>query len=153
MRVPILRLNNELQQHLPLAVLKHWYCYLISWMDSVWLQQCLPFTVLKHFIALSQFRPRGVATVLTVHGIETLHRLLEFPIHNLSCNSAYRLRYWNFLWVCRNQRQMCLSCNSTYRLRYWNWQCCVEILPFVSWVATVLTVHAIETLPISYSQV
>ena len=38
----------------------------------------------------------------------------------LSCNSTYRLRYWN----CRVSAQLLysllISCNSTYRLRYWN---------------------------------
>ena len=35
-----------------------------------------------------------------------------------SCNSTYRLRYWN-----DGYTQLCgvsISCNSTYRLRYWN---------------------------------
>ena len=37
-----------------------------------------------------------VATVLTACGIETLHpNVLQTRPHQTSCNSAYRLRYWN----------------------------------------------------------
>ena len=65
------------------------------------------------------------------------------PINGLSCNSTYRLRYWNFFVFFRSrwnfwevatvptvygietfllfwQGISTLSCNSTYRLRYWN---------------------------------
>ena len=37
-----------------------------------------------------------VATVLTVYGIETLEPLIVKMRKLVSCNSAYRLRYWNF---------------------------------------------------------
>ena len=61
-----------------------------------------------------------------------------------SCNSTYRLRYWNSRIQVLAASMEC--CNSTYRLRYWN------LLIFFnkscnSWVATVLTVYGIETLP------
>ena len=38
----------------------------------------------------------SVATVLTVYGIETIYLLINITIsYHLSCNSTYRLRYWN----------------------------------------------------------
>ena len=61
-----------LQQCLPLAVLKHCYSMQI-WRRSSKLQQCLPLAVLKLEIFLSE------------------------AIFTISCNSAYRLRYWNFM--------------------------------------------------------
>ena len=61
-----------------------------------------------------------VATVLTVYGIETIDNQFTFIEFSCSCNSTYRLRYWNCLW-CR-------------------W------IPFFDIVATVLTVYGIETL-------
>ena len=88
--------DNELQQHLPLAVLK---LHSISPVISV----------------------APVATALTACGIETAH----FTSHQLvgallCCNSTYRLRYWN-LHACNFDCVIyCNSCNSTYRLRYWN---------------------------------
>ena len=85
-----------------------------------------------------------VATVLTVYGIETtiialvfsslmrLQQYLPFTvlkppldakyfIASLSCNSTYRLRYWNglsFFFLHYSFGR----CNSTYRLRYWNFK-------------------------------
>ena len=85
------------------------------------LQQCLPFTVLKR-------------------GIYLAHSLV--PLH--SCNSSYRLRYWNLLEKFLSMKGFkpvatvltvygietcnCFShdwplfyrCNSAYRLQYWN---------------------------------
>ena len=60
-----------LQQCLPLAVLKLLYKYVIVAIRSDKLQQCLPLAVLKLNSMISQ------------------SRVFE------SCNSAYRLRYWN----------------------------------------------------------
>ena len=59
------------------------------------LQQYLPFTVLKRVLSkhLRRFSST-VATVLTVYGIETKGKNNEKTIHS-SCNSTYRLRYWN----------------------------------------------------------
>ena len=86
------------------------------------LQQYLPFTVLK----------------LLANYIARFSK-------NFSCNSTYRLRYWNSRIQVLAASMEC--CNSTYRLRYWN------LLIFFnkscnSWVATVLTVYGIETLNI-----
>ena len=158
------------------------------------LQQCLPLAVLKlvnfgiKFLCLFT-----VATVLTACGIETDHNEVIFfeiyfelqqclplavlkryglsvPVHLLprpSCNSAYRLRYWNLnnltnLWflvsvatvltACgietkfnAKSKTRFVCCNSAYRLRYWNdkgddWSSKSPKL-----VATVLTACGIET--------
>ena len=59
------------------------------------LQQCLPFTVLKQTMLLDNRQGLvPVATVLTVYGIETSVRFWNGqPDLQISCNSAYRLRY------------------------------------------------------------
>ena len=105
------------------------------------LQQCLPFTVLKRMVQIPIRHPI-VATVLTVYGIETTEPLM-MVIRHTSCNSAYRLRYWNFLYFLTSidalrvatvltvygietnlsfgtTRRFPFRCNSAYRLRYWN---------------------------------
>ena len=87
------------------------------------MQQYLPLAVLKLKLILHKLNFfTNVATVLTACGIETLEALTGWFGDDLfSCNSTYRLRYWNsrsdaisysFWWI--------PSCNSTYRLRYWN---------------------------------
>ena len=58
------------------------------------LQQCLPFTVLKLEFRLCSYARTRVATMLTVHGIET--NLLGHMVYIkqfLRCNNAYRSRY------------------------------------------------------------
>ena len=60
----------------------------------------------------------AVATVLTACGIET-RAILNVPSF-LSCNSAYRLRYWNSWYSLTSQSCTPSCCNSAYRLRYWN---------------------------------
>ena len=85
------------------------------------LQQYLPLAVLKLFLTSDTFTTNfWVATVLTACGIETFLRIRSTCNGTtVSCNSTYRLRYWNsmliYRWVSRLYR-----CNSTYRLRYWN---------------------------------
>ena len=131
------------------------------------LQQCLPLAVLKQ----NKFRivrPEGtlVATVLTACGIETMNNF-GAEHHRQRCNSAYRLRYWNFLALIQRVRND-LGCNSAYRLRYWNFRnvpmllqpygCCNSAYRLRYWnykkfleiwycghVATVLTACGIET--------
>ena len=67
------------------------------------LQQYLPFTVLKrctywfNYLWFYNF----VATVLTVYGIETIHKYEKIP-EACGCNSTYRLRYWNLRPVGKN---------------------------------------------------
>ena len=90
------------------------------------------------------FLRHAVATVLTVYGIETSGLRSVDISRPTSCNSAYRLRYWNWFIFSRSAQfrklQQCLpftvlklndcfiisvsnddSCNSAYRLRYWNY--------------------------------
>ena len=117
----------QLQQYLPFTVLKRAN---ISSGYTAWcirLQQYLPFTVLKQdsniivtfLIALQQYLP---FTVLKPHIIR-----VKFITTYLSCNSTYRLRYWNpqlqrMLWYYRQ-------------------------------VATVPTVYGIETIPFNISPI
>ena len=85
----------------------------------------------------------SVATVLTVYGIETIMTMIWLTIH-ISCNSTYRLRYWNLLQYSHLRLNSDACCNSTYRLRYWNvWEPLYR--GFCLGVATVLTVYGIET--------
>ena len=63
----------------------------------------------------------------------------------VSCNSTYRLRYWNVMRALFFTAFATAGCNSTYRLRYWNYQDYFAYF-LISWiVATVLTVYGIET--------
>ena len=110
---------SRLQQYLPFTVLKHTYAQ-SSKCTFVKLQQYLPFTVLKHTIHSLHRCLTKVATVLTVYGIETIiYSINTIRISSDSCNSTYRLRYWN------------LPLNLA------------DISPAL--VATVLTVYGIET--------
>ena len=156
-----------LQQYLPFTVLKHTLGYIYPRLDThgcnstyrlrywnektlirdfimIELQQYLPFTVLKpHSWRASNYCWFHVATVLTVYGIETTLTIVFHFIVN-SCNSTYRLRYWNLacsislskkhkvatvltVYGIETNQQIGSSgsnpvvcCNSTYRLRYWN---------------------------------
>ena len=86
----------KLQQHLPFTVLKHKLSGCFGPACNQ-LQQHLPFTVLKleyhNYHHLSNHR---VATAPTVYGIET-GSLANIIFRIPSCNSIYRLRYWNVL--------------------------------------------------------
>ena len=112
-----------------------------------------------------------VATVLTACGIETQLRISNaFGFSFLSCNSTYRLRYWNLMnymvplkwlhWCCNSTYRLrywnrailvapkafvSLRCNSTYRLRYWNMYQLLVGIRIEQHVATVLTACGIET--------
>ena len=88
-----------------------------------------------------------VATVLTACGIETQLRISNaFGFSFLSCNSTYRLRYWNRAILVAPKAFVSLRCNSTYRLRYWNMYQLLVGIRIEQHVATVLTVYGIETL-------
>ena len=130
----------SLQQCLPFTVLKPWIFLRASNFCFYALQQCLPFTVLKPTNTSDKSTTNKVATVLTVYGIETYGANPHSSPH--SCNSAYRLRYWNHrtthdgdtpyqlqqclpftvlkLFIFLNKHRCLTSCNSAYRLRYWN---------------------------------
>ena len=87
-----------------------------------------------------------VATVLTACGIETLDNCINNFVCCISCNSAYRLRYWNEI-IMSMIKTMIEGCNSAYRLRYWNnnLQHFELIFFWIYKVATVLTACGIET--------
>ena len=115
----------------------------------------------------------AVATVLTACGIETFLSISDLNNQYASCNSTYRLRYWNLpplyiplyinhvatvlpacgietITAVNSYRHVQFCCNSTYRLRYWNCHddyhnCCCDLF----FVATVLTACGIETLAIN----
>ena len=61
-----------------------------------------------------------VATVPTVYGIETSCWMNISDSDWTSCNSTYRLRYWNLTFSIKRINSFSSGCNSTYRLRYWN---------------------------------
>ena len=139
----ILYASFMLQQYLPFTVLKRSVAAGYGHYKGEKLQQYLPFTVLKPLDLPSIRWLLRVATVLTVYGIETrreasaaqkhhlLQQYLPFTVlkhksatsnwdaFSLSCNSTYRLRYWNLLRTFRTT-QLYDRCNSAYRLRYWN---------------------------------
>ena len=78
------------------------------------------------------FLRSAVATVLTAYGIETIiTHTINYRLFIFSCNSAYRLRYWN-LNARLEMRALCFSCNSAYRLRYWNFNSLEIIITLVS---------------------
>ena len=84
------------------------------------LQQYLPFTVLK----------RRIGTIVKIRPM--LQQYLPFTVLK---------QYKSFL-----VKLGLFSCNSTYRLRYWNSYAFLYKILIYSWVATVLTVYGIETL-------
>ena len=98
--------------------------FLAPWILAFWetlLQQYLPFTVLKH-------KCRNLETIL-LDSCNSTYRLRYWNfavfcpfrlITHKGCNSTYRLRYWNSHEISPYHRYSYLSCNSTYRLRYWN---------------------------------
>ena len=109
-----------LQQCLPLAVLKLLSQKFTVIDISIKLQQCLPLAVLKHEETHTEVTPAP----------EELQQCLPLAVLKLvfhltikqkfqSCNSAYRLRYWNQV-LGQEALQLLQSCNSAYRLRYWN---------------------------------
>ena len=69
-----IRVYNVLQQHLPLAVLKRTHTYITMTCNSHTLQQHLPLAVLKQY-HVGSINPNSIE----------------------SCNSTYRLRYWNLI--------------------------------------------------------
>ena len=120
------------------------------------LEQCLPFTVLKLFPPLSSkilikswnsaYRLRywnllevglptwivdSVGTVLTVYGIETLLLVNKKNLYPFSLEQCLPFTVLKLPGVKAIAVNPCARWNSAYRLRYWN--CCVDILPFVSW--------------------
>ena len=134
-----------LQQYLPFTVLKLKIIEAIFIFKFSELQQYLPFTVLKHAICITKpfMVVIGVATVLTVYGIETgnqkssllfgtirrLQQYLPFTVLKLPIISYQHLNISQlqqylpftvlkrFYFACTTCR-CSIRCNSTYRLRY-----------------------------------
>ena len=182
-------MNEALQQPLPFTVLKRMFRSII--LGSC--QYCNSTYRLRYWSSSTITdvppMPNLVGKVLTIFYIEIpnhlsfyssnsayhswywnfLHNLAFFFLLILSCNSTYRLRYWNsgttrskpdnsdwlqqyspftvlkptFLTTCEVLVD-CIGCNSTYRLRYWNhifgnWSITVP-----NTVATVLTVYGMR---------
>ena len=136
--------SNELQQHLPLAVLKQ--SKSLRW-GKACLTSCNSTYRLRYWNSIGVIglviKPIGVATALTACGIETIKPIGLNTSPRWRCNSTYRLRYWNPSGGPRQgksliklQQHLPLAvlkplsapksktntscCNSTYRLRYWN---------------------------------
>ena len=109
------------------------------------LQQYLPLAVLKPWLYSDALYPTNiVATVPTACGIETRSYFRSLSTFFSSCNSTYRLRYWNVttdcialispLWL---QQHLPFT---VLKLETCKIHLCTDSL-----VATVLTVYGIET--------
>ena len=110
---------KKLQQCLPLAVLKLLSQKFTVIDISIKLQQCLPLAVLKlvfHLTIKQKFQSCNSAYRLRYWNQVLGQEALHLP---QSCNSAYRLRYWN-TGVINHHHFLSWSCNSAYCLRYWN---------------------------------
>ena len=111
--------TRRLQQYLPFTVLKP------PWMAIKALMLAVA-TVLTVYGIETGLNGNivpcwGVATVLTVYGIETWKCDISWGrCRGGRCNSTYRLRYWNTIWIHSLSKKISTCCNSTYRLRYWN---------------------------------
>ena len=140
--------HDELQQYLPFTVLKPDASF-EHYTDLKQLQQYLPFTVLKRFfwrlVSIGRSPSCNSTYRLRYWNRAATRRVLLSLM--LRCNSTYRLRYWNLKWSFSTLQNGIKGCNSTYRLRYWNLFVCVIILNEENFtVATVLTVYGIETM-------
>ena len=92
------------------------------------------------------FTPVGkVATVLTVYGIETTWWLADFLDTIIPLQQYLPFTVLKQLIIHYRSIENSLSCNSTYRLRYWNANFSRLFLTLLDAVATVLTVYGIET--------
>ena len=90
---------------------------------------------------LHQITVLHVATVPTACGIETSWMVNCKVAIITSCNSAYRLRYWNEPPTLENAAFV--SCNSAYRLRYWNYT------PPFSWMISPISMALQQCLPLA----
>ena len=92
-------LVRELQQCLPFTVLKRANLIVSIKETFCRLQQCLPFTVLKRIRLSPNFHDGSISMLQQC----LLFTVLKHPlicicirIFIIGCNSAYRLRYWNY---------------------------------------------------------
>ena len=87
-----------LQQCLPLAVLKLTdFIIAFIYNASVLLQQCLPLAVLKptSAVAIKLPHPLSLQQCLPLAVLKPFWSIISIIENINSCNSAYRLRYWN----------------------------------------------------------
>ena len=133
-----------LQQYLPFTVLKRPGTAFDPINDMLKLQQYLPFTVLKLCTRYwsspcdSQLQQYLPFTVLKLKSIDNLYLIIGGLQQYLPFTVLKHNR-------CRYSVTNIVSCNSTYRLRYWNagiFTSNSSSLP----VATVPTVYGIETI-------
>ena len=117
---PNVNLSATLQQHLPFTVLKHKSKIFNRYEFSHGCNSTYRLRYWNLWLILQMALIKLVATVLTVHGIETkLLILVMMTFPGIRCNSPYRSRYWNKSLIA-NLISLDCSCNSAYRLRYWN---------------------------------
>ena len=84
------------------------------------LQQCLPLAVLKRRKSTKNIRIYLLQQCLPLAVLKLSPNSKKNAENFEGCNSAYRLRYWNYdknLSVTTTELE---CCNSAYRLRYWN---------------------------------
>ena len=133
----------KLQQCLPLAVLKLMQLTRMNTAKNK-LQQCLPLAVLKrHGHDMNLHSSSSCNSAYRLRYWNSLEIIYDTNALR-SCNSAYRLRYWNII-LSIVILTLPTSCNSAYRLRYWNAHCSIWVRNDEPLVATVLTACGIET--------
>ena len=135
----------KLQQYLPLAVLKRLYLNNNGFGASVIVATVLTACGIETFtketrlgldlLLLQQYLPLAVLKQPKDAECNWVFRLQQYlPLAVLKRRLLLRLQGF--------QEH---SCNSTYRLRYWNWRCTMLFNPPQRFVATVLTACGIET--------
>ena len=136
---------HKLQQHLPLAVLKPESQFYTIICFAFVLQQHLPLAVLKLLNAnnANHLFLLPVATALTACGIETYRRVYRMLWDTIVLQQHLPLAVLKLIsWDYYTPHE---SCNSTYRLRYWNIYILQQEYYAVNVVATALTACGIET--------
>ena len=125
--------------------LRYWNCItddVLGWLEVATVLTVYGIETIKNNVVKS-ISTLNVATVLTVYGIETWAGVKP-AFKFFSCNSTYRLRYWNLVADLAQPLTVAVAtvltvygietmttfktnefafarCNSTYRLRYWNY--------------------------------
>ena len=139
-----LRCLCMLQQYLPLAVLKLLHLALGNHQQS--LQQYLPLAVLKqkyrYFLYLAYISCNSTYRLRYWNDFHA-SRLLPLLLHVATVLTACGIETFNFFMISRFFIPCC--CNSTYRLRYWNSSLAGKCNKPLYHVATVLTACGIET--------
>ena len=145
---PTVNFFSPLQQYLPLAVLKPVYLMFLKSIKDVAtvLTACGIETLLRLLLLLRLLRMLQQYLPLAVLKLSHSYNNYFTPIFRLLQQylPLAVLKPVSFTWITAELNRS--SCNSTYRLRYWN-VCCFEFSFYFSpLVATVLTACGIETL-------